>query len=128
MDLEAGLCSGGDGSNDCETDPSNWDPTQNLLIFVTGGLKNLGDETFTMKIDDAVFQGAVYTVGKCKVSLKASFSAPMICGQDGIKEDTSVDDPTINPWPASLINPRSGQLWPQPPSDLNIFFGPEIAH
>ena len=127
MDLEAGLCAGGDGSNDCETDPSSWDPTQNLLIFITGGLKNLGDETFTMKIDEAVFQGAVYTAGKCKVSLKASFSAPMICGQDGIKEDTSTDDPTINPWPASLIT-RTGQLWPAPTGDTNIFFGPEIAH
>ena len=125
VDLEAGLCSGGDGSNDCENDPSNWDPTQNLLMFYTGGLKNLGDETFTMKIDEAVFQGAVYTVGKCKVSLKASFSAPMICGQDGIKEDTSADDPTINPWPASLINPHTGQLWPQPPGDWNIFFSTE---
>ncbi len=114
MDIEAGVCAGGDGSNDCETDPSNWDPTQNLLIVISGGLKNIGDETFKMDKDEAVFQGAVYSVGKCKIGKKASFSAPLICGQLSIKEDDTLDDPTVNPWPASLIGQRSGQVWPSP--------------
>jgi Tfp pilus assembly protein PilX len=127
FEIEAGMCSGGDGSNDCETDPANWDPTQNLLIIISGGLKNLGDETFKMDKDEAVFQGAVWSQGKCKIGKKASFSAPLICGQLAIKEDDTIDDPTVNPWPASLIGSGSGQVWPSPAGAWNLFLGDQYV-
>jgi hypothetical protein len=127
FDLEAGLCSGGDGSNDCETDPTNWDPRTNLLIIISGGLLNPGDEAFKMDKDEAVFQGAVYSNGRCKINKKASVSAPLICGQLGIKEDDSLDDPTLNPWPASLIGQRTGQVWPTPVNEYQIMLQPQLG-
>jgi hypothetical protein len=126
FDLEAGLCSGGDGGNDCETNPSSWDPAQNLLILITGGLLNPGDEGFKMDKDEAVFQGAVYSNGKCKISKKASFSAPLICGQLGIKEDDTLDDPTVNPWPDSLIH-RTGDIWTSPNGLLHLVLLPQLG-
>jgi hypothetical protein len=126
MDLEAGLCSGGDGGNDCETDPGSWDPKANLLIIVSGGLKNLGDETFKMDKDEAVFQGAVWSYGKCKIGKKASVSSPLICGQLAIKEDDTIDDPTVNPWPASLIT-RGNQIWTSPTGAIGLVLQPQLG-
>src|SRR4029453_5334995 len=105
----------------------NWDPTQNLIVIVSGGLKNLGDETFKMDKDEAAFQGAVWAPGKCKVNKKSSISSPLICGQLAIKEDDSVDDPTVNPWPASLIGSAPGQVYPTPSPYFQIMLGPQLG-
>ena len=127
FEIEAGMCSGGDGSNDCEIAPSAWDPRQHLLIIVSGGLLNPGDEGFKMEKDEAVFQGAVYSQGRCKINKKASISAPLICGQLGIKEDDTLDDPTVNTWPASLIGPSTNQVWPAPQGELQIMLQPQLG-
>lgn len=127
VDIEETLCAGGDGTNNCEGDISNWDPTQNTLIFITGGLRSVSDETFKMDKDEAAFQGAVWSQGKCKIGKKASISAPLICGQLGIKEDDSVDDPTITPWPASLIGSSAGQVYPNPAADFQILLRPQLG-
>jgi hypothetical protein len=127
VDIEEPLCAGGDGTFDCEADITNWDPTQNTLVFITGGLEAVNKDTFTMNKDEAVFQGAVWSQGKCKIGKKASVSAPLICGQLGIKEDDSVDDPSITPWPASLIGSSSGQVYPNPTGDFQILLREQIG-
>jgi hypothetical protein len=127
VDIEEPLCAGGDGTHDCQGDVTNWDPTHNTLIFVTGGLRSVTDETFKMDKDEAVFQGAVWSQGKCKVGKKASFSAPLICGQLGIKEDDSVDDPTVSPWPASLIGAITGQVYGDPSADFQILLRSQLG-
>ena len=126
FEIEAGLCSGGDGGNDCETDPTNWDPSKNLLIIASGGLLNPGDEGFKMEKDEAVFQGAVYSLGRCKINKKASVSAPLICGQLGIKEDDTLDDPTLNRWPDSLIH-RTGDIWTSPNGMTHLVLLPQLG-
>ena len=100
--------------------------TQNLLIWITGGLKNVGEDAFTMNKDQAVYQGAVWSAG-CKIGVKASVSAPRICGTLGVKE-VDTDDPSVNPWPASLVAPANGQLYPTPADDrINLMLGPELG-
>ncbi len=126
FELEEYFCAGGDGTNNCVTNMSNWDPTQNLLMLFTGGLRNISDETFKMDADQAAFQGAVWTQGKCKVGKKASISSPMICGKLGIKEDDFVDDPTVSPWPPSLIS-RSGQVYGTPSGHFQIMLREQLG-
>ncbi|MFN2470306.1 MAG: hypothetical protein ABR583_04825 [Gaiellaceae bacterium] len=127
VDIEEAFCAGGDGTRDCKSAMTNWDATKNTLILVTGGLKNVNEEAFTMDSDEAAFQGAVWSQGKCKVGKKASVSAPLICGQLGIKEDDSIDDPTISPWPAALIGAWNGQVYGNPTSDFQILLRPQLG-
>jgi hypothetical protein len=127
LEIEQPFCAGGDGTHDCQGDITDWDPTQNILIFVTGGLRTVSEETFRMNKDEAVFQGAVWSQGKCRVGKKASVSAPLLCGQLGIKEDDAVDDPTINPWPATLISSGSGQVYGDPAGDFQILLRDQLG-
>jgi Tfp pilus assembly protein PilX len=89
-------------------------------------LKNIGEDAFVMDKDQAVFQGAVWTAGKCKIGVHASVSAPLICGTLGVKEVDS-DNPTVNPWPPSLIGPYNGQVYQNPGADFQLVLGPEFG-
>jgi hypothetical protein len=69
----------------------------------------------------------VWSQGKCRVGKKASVSAPLLCGQLGIKEDDAVDDPTINQWPATLISSGSGQVYGDPAGDFQILLRDQLG-
>lgn len=111
-------CAGGTGTNNCRNNITSWDPTQNLLIWVTGG-KETGDSVLiNMHKDGGAFQGAIWGNRKCKFDDDIMISSPILCDKVAIKEDT--DWSTIWPWPSSLISSIPGQVYSDPGGDFQI--------
>jgi hypothetical protein len=111
-------CAGGNGTNNCRSNISTWDPTQNLIIWVVGSKETGDSEVIKMKKDGGGFQGAIWGGRKCKFDDDIMISAPILCHKVAIKEDT--DWASIWPWPASLISSVSGQVYGDPGGDWQI--------
>ena len=118
-------CAGGNGTNNCRSNISNWDPTQNLLIFVTGGLETGDSEVIKMKKDGGGFQGALWGNRRCKFDDDIMVSAPILCDKLSIKEDS--DWASLWPWPSSLITSVSGQVYTDPGGDFQILLSKQYG-
>lgn len=156
IEFDEQVCSGGTGPATCFNYPypssngSTWDPTQNLLILLTGntstGLNNPASEydqggstcspsgtaTCPNGLKPGGFQGIVYANGDCLIHQDFQLSGPVMCnninivnGQSGNGDNGQPDWPTFYTWPAlgSLID---GQVYISTGSadDFQMTLGP----
>jgi hypothetical protein len=77
--FDAGVCAGGSGAtSSCASTMSSWDPTQNLLVFIVGGLQKSGNNDCKFDENTTIFQGAIWVKNKCQIAAGALVSGPVI--------------------------------------------------
>jgi hypothetical protein len=103
------VCAGGNGTHNCWSDMSNWDPEQNMMIILSGGWSEYdqGDDCCPFK--PAAFQGVMYARDHCQIHQDFRSSGPIICDEIRI-ENTDGSWPDFYAWPElqSLI---AGQMY-----------------
>ncbi len=108
--VDEAICEGGSGTTDCRSNMSNWDPSQNLLVYAGGGLNKQGAQDLNFHEDGSAFQGILYCVNVCKVNDNTLSSGPIIAGDLSI-----TSKPTLYAWPALKTVPgaesTSGGPW-----------------
>jgi hypothetical protein len=102
LEFDERVCAGGDGTNDCWSNPTNWDPSQNLLILLTGGNSEF-DQGGSTPLQPSAFQGGVYAVGDCTVHEAFRLSGPILCDEILIPYDSAT-------WPSFYTFPSLGSL------------------
>ena len=91
------VCAGDNGTNDCWSgDMSAWDPNQNMLILLSGGVSEY-DQGKTWPRQPAALQGVLYANGDCTIHQHFKLSGPVICDQIKLPFDEAW--PEIYPWP-----------------------------
>jgi hypothetical protein len=110
LEFDEVVCAGGDGTNNCWNDPSNWDPEQNMMIILTDGWSEY-DQGATWPRQPAAFQGVMYAQDECVIWQAFRSSGPVICDQ--IELDYNEAWPTFYPFPPlqSLI---AGMMYGNP--------------
>ncbi len=100
------VCAGGDGSNNCWSTMTNWDPEQNMMIILSGG-----DSEYDQgeDLDPAAFQGVMYADDDCIIHEAFRSSGPIICDSIEIPYDSSAW-PSFYAWP-SLQSLIAGQMY-----------------
>jgi hypothetical protein len=81
------ICEGGSGSTSCVSNMSNWDPSQNLLVYAVNQDTNFHE-------DGSAFQGILYCTNQCQVKDDTYSSGPIIGGKLDLGNST-----TYSTWP-----------------------------
>jgi hypothetical protein len=106
LEFDEVVCAGGDGTNNCWGDMSDWDPEQNMMIILSRGWSEYdqGDN-----LEPAAFQGVMYAEDHCQIHQNFHSSGPIICDEIRI-ESTDGQWPDFYEWPElqSLI---AGQMY-----------------
>jgi Tfp pilus assembly protein PilX len=106
------VCAGGNGSNNCVTNGmQNWDPTQNMLIVLSGDDSEYdqGSAVYQPPTQPSGLQGIVYAKDDCTIHENFHVSGPLLCDRI-ILPSTSNGWPTYYDWPdlGSLVD---GQMY-----------------
>ena len=90
------VCAGGSGLTTCRNPAtiSNWDPVQNLLVFILGDKNNAGSDDCTFHTDYSAFQGVIWAKNDCGIKDTAMSSGPILATSVSIS-----GTPTFFPWP-----------------------------
>jgi hypothetical protein len=87
------VCAGGDGNDNCITNGmDDWDPTQNMLIILSGYDSEYDQGGTQSQSEPSGFQGIVYAKDDCTIHENFHTSGPLICDQ--------------------ILLPSSGNGWP----------------
>ncbi len=140
LEFDEQVCAGGSGTTSCFSYPypsataGDWDPTQNLLILLTGATDTGGNGASEYDQGGSTcspsgtascpngykpsgFQGIVYSNGECLIHQEFQLSGPVMCdtinivnGQSGSGDHGSPSWPAFYTWPniGSLID---GQIY-----------------
>jgi hypothetical protein len=97
------VCAGGSGLTTCRNAAtiSNWDPVQNLLVFILGDKNAANADDCNFHTDYAAFQGVIWAKNKCSIKETAYSSGPILA--------TDVD---ITGTPSFFTYPNLGSLLP----------------
>jgi hypothetical protein len=106
LEFDEVVCAGGNGTNNCWNNMSNWDPEQNMMIILSRGWSEYDQGDM---LEPAAFQGVMYADGFCQIHQAFRSSGPIICDEIRI-QNTDGQWPTFYEWPAlqSLI---AGQMY-----------------
>lgn len=107
------VCAGGSGNTNCITDGiSNWDPTQNLLIVLSGGDSEFDQGATQQANQPSGLQGVIYAKGQCTIHQNFHLSGPVICDTIYLPPD-GFGWPTYYTWPplGTLVD---GQIYADP--------------
>jgi Tfp pilus assembly protein PilX len=117
------VCAGGSGPTNCITDGmANWDPTQNMLIVLSGGDAEY-DQGATQEADEpSGLQGIIYAKGECTIHQNFHVSGPVICDTISLPAD-GFGWPTYYTWPplGSLVD---GQVYADPETAGDFLVAP----
>jgi hypothetical protein len=97
------VCAGGNGSNNCSTNMSSWDPTQNLLIVLSGDDSEYDQGSTQAQSVPSGLQGIVYAKDDCTIHENFLSSGPLIC-------DRIILPSSSNGWPTYYSWPNLGVL------------------
>ncbi len=103
--VDEAICEGGSGTTDCRSNMSNWDPSQNLLVYAGGGQDKAGSQDLNFHEDGSAFQGILYCVNKCGVKDTTYSSGPIIA--DVIDFANKAPYPTLYTWPSLKTVPSA---------------------
>jgi hypothetical protein len=106
LEFDERVCAGGDGTWDCRTDMSNWNPEENLLILLSNGWSEYDQGG---SLAPAAFQGIVYAQDFCLMHQDVYVSGPMICEEVRIQEN---DEDQGGGWPTMFSWPQLQSLIP----------------
>jgi hypothetical protein len=108
LEYDEVVCAGGDGTRNCWSDMSNWDPEQNMMIILSGGWSEYDQGDDCCPLRPAAFQGVMYARDHCLIHQEFRSSGPIIC--DEIQIRNLGGWPTFYEWPElqSLI---AGQMY-----------------
>jgi hypothetical protein len=108
LEYDEVVCAGGDGTRNCWSDMSNWDPEQNMMIILSGGWSEYDQGDDCCPLRPAAFQGVMYARDNCLIHQEFRSSGPIIC--DEIQIRNLGGWPTFYSWPElqSLI---AGQMY-----------------
>ena len=104
------VCAGGSGNTNCITQGmSNWDPTQNMLIVLSGGNAEYDQGATQNQNEPSGLQGIIYAKGDCTIHQNFHASGPVICDTIELPSD-GFGWPTYYTWPplGSLVD---GQVY-----------------
>lgn len=106
------VCAGGDGTANCATNGmQNWDPTQNMLIVLSGDDSEYdqGSAAIQDPSEPSGLQGIVYAKDDCTIHENFHVSGPLICDRIILPSEPN-GWPTYYDWPdlGSLID---GQIY-----------------
>jgi hypothetical protein len=107
------VCAGGDGDDNCITNGmQNWDPTQNMLIILSGGDSEYDQGGSQSQSEPSGFQGIVYAQDDCTIHENFHTSGPLICDEILLPSESN-GWPTYYNWPdlGTLIE---GQMYGAP--------------
>jgi Tfp pilus assembly protein PilX len=96
------ICEGGSGTTDCRTNMSNWNPAQNLLVYVAGGAKPSWNMDVNFHEDGSAFQGILYCVNHCTLNDSIYSSGPVLAGNLDIGTK-----PAFSTWPSIATLPAA---------------------
>jgi Tfp pilus assembly protein PilX len=117
------VCAGGSGNTNCITEGmQNWDPTQNMLIVLSGGDAEY-DQGATQEADEpSGLQGIIYAKGECAIHQNFHVSGPVICDTISLPAD-GFGWPTYYTWPplGSLVD---GQVYADPETAGDFLVAP----
>jgi Tfp pilus assembly protein PilX len=104
------VCAGGNGSANCITNGmANWDPTQNMMIVLSGDDSEYDQGGTQSQSEPSGLQGIVYAKDDCTIHENFHSSGPLICDRIMLPS-ASNGWPTYYTWPdlGSLID---GQMY-----------------
>jgi hypothetical protein len=107
------ICAGGSGLTHCATASgmSNWDPTTNMMVIITGDKNAAGSDDCQLHTGYSAFQGVIWAKNLCKVTGDANgdafTSGPIIADVVSIP---SGQTPHFFAWPP-LGSLMSGQVY-----------------
>lgn len=106
------VCAGGSGNTNCITDMTNWDPTQNMLIVLSGKNSEFDQGATQQANQPSGLQGIIYAKGQCTIHQNFHLSGPVICDTISLPAD-GFGWPTYYTWPplGSLVD---GQIFADP--------------
>jgi Tfp pilus assembly protein PilX len=107
------VCAGGSGNTNCITNGmQNWDPTQNLLIMLSGKNSEFDQGATQTASQPSGLQGIIYAKGQCMIHQNFHLSGPVICDTIYLPGD-AYGWPTYYTWPplGSLVD---GQIYADP--------------
>jgi hypothetical protein len=107
------VCAGGSGTQNCIDDGmENWDPTQNMLIVLSGEDAEYDQGATQSQSEPSGLQGIIYAAGQCMIHQNFHASGPVICDTIYLPPD-GFGWPTYYTWPAlgSLVD---GQIYADP--------------
>jgi hypothetical protein len=109
LEYDEVVCAGGDGTRNCWSDMSNWDPEQNMMIILSGGWSEYDQGDDCCPLRQAAFQGVMYARDHCQIHQDFRSSGPILCDEIRI-ENTDGSWPDFYEWPElqSLI---AGQMY-----------------
>jgi hypothetical protein len=126
LEFDEVVCAGGSGTTSCldpivngrSTNIQNWDPTQNLLTVLSGGMgSGIGSEfdqgssaTQGSYNHPGALQGLIYSEDDCQVHQWFHLSGPIICREIDLPLDSGWYKPEYYTWP-DLTNLTNGQKW-----------------
>jgi hypothetical protein len=98
------VCAGGNGTNNCVNNGmQNWDPTQNLLIVLSGDDSEYDQGATQAQAVPSGLQGIVYAKDDCTIHENFYSSGPLIC-------DRIILPSSANGWPTYTTWPNLGSL------------------
>jgi hypothetical protein len=108
LEYDEVVCAGGNGTRNCWSDMSNWDPEQNMMIILSGGWSEYDQGDDCCPLRPAAFQGVMYARDHCLIHQQFRSSGPILC--DEIRIQNLGGWPSFYEWPAlqSLI---AGQMY-----------------
>lgn len=104
------VCAGGNGTSNCITNGmQNWDPTQNMMIVLSGDDSEYDQGGSQSQSEPSGFQGIVYAKDDCTIHENFHTSGPLICDQIILPAESN-GWPTYYNWPplGTLID---GQMY-----------------
>jgi Tfp pilus assembly protein PilX len=117
------VCAGGSGNTNCITNGmQNWDPTQNLLIVLSGRNSEFDQGATQAQNEPSGLQGIIYARGQCTIHQNFHDSGPVICDTISLPSD-SFGWPTYYTWPplGSLVD---GQIFANPTTAGDFLVAP----
>jgi hypothetical protein len=98
------VCAGGNGTRNCITDGmQNWDPTQNMLIVLSGDDSEYDQGATQSQSQPSGLQGIVYAKDDCTIHENFYSSGPLLC-------DRIILPTSANGWPHYYTWPDLGSL------------------
>jgi Tfp pilus assembly protein PilX len=99
VEFDSVVCAGGSGTSSCLSDMTNWDPSANLLILLSGGDSEYDQGGTTCSPSGTIncpngyvasgLQGVVSAQGTCTIHQEFRLSGPVVCNTLSLPKDTS---------------------------------------
>jgi hypothetical protein len=128
LEFDELVCAGGDGNDNCYTNGmQNWDPTQNMMIVLSGDDSEYDQGATQSQWEISGLQGIVYANDDCTIHENFHSSGPVICDRIILPSEGN-GWPTYYTWPdlGTLID---GQMYGSAENspDFQLIVGPQTG-